>query len=127
MGDTNSESRHRERQLSLHTHIRDHDQPASQLREPLHRPRHVVVVDPTTTMLCASSAIVKGHRAALSAGAGSQSAGRGLDGLHHRHVAGAAAQIARERLADLFVVGIRPPAEQSVEGHEKARRAEAAL
>ena len=59
MSDTNSESRRRERQLSLHTHVRDHDQPASQLREPLHRPRHVVVVDPTTTTLCASSAIVE--------------------------------------------------------------------
>src|ERR1051326_2112437 len=49
------------------------------------------------------------------------------DRLDDLLVPGAAAQVARQRLLDLAVGGIRHPAQQVVAGHHKARRAEAAL
>src|SRR6476646_9600538 len=50
-----------------------------------------------------------------------------LDGLHDVHVAGAAAQIPGDRLADVLFAWLRVAAEQGVTRHHHARGAEAAL
>src|SRR5690349_466280 len=50
-----------------------------------------------------------------------------LHGLDDVHVAGTAAQIARDRLADLLFARVLVRGEERARGHEHARRAESAL
>ena len=62
------------------------------------------------------------------AGLSSRSSARRRKGRSHdRAVAGAAAQMAGQNLADLRLGCIRPIAQQRIERHQDARRAEAAL
>src|SRR6266540_5124929 len=51
---------------------------------------------------------------------------RGLDRLHDVHVAGAAAEVARDAPADLLVSGAGVGFQQRPRGHDHARGAEAA-
>src|SRR5262247_2089024 len=53
--------------------------------------------------------------------------GRVLHGLDDVHVAGAPAQIPRDRLADLLLARVLVSLEQRARGHQHARGAEAAL
>src|SRR5215211_2339395 len=65
--------------------------------------------------------------AARSASATAQLPGRLADGLDHRAVARAAAQVARQGLPDLWLAGLALLAHERLERHEEPRRAEAAL
>src|SRR5258708_9593473 len=49
------------------------------------------------------------------------------DGLHDVLVAGAAAQVARQRPPDVLLGGVRVAVKQALAGHHHARRAESAL
>src|SRR6187397_1451553 len=65
--------------------------------------------------------------AGLGLGRGGHLGGRLLDGFDDVHVAGAAAQVAADALADLRVRGVRVLADQPRGLHDHPRRTEAAL